>query len=193
MKKLLKMFMKKNETGFSLIELMIVVVIIGILSTVAVPQYQNFQKKARQGEAKASLGGLYTTLKTFQAEWNQYYGDFRALGFDQGGTLGYNVGFGAASPAIGPNTHPDITFKSKASVQHSSITRCGALPAKNPECQIAVGKSDMVMSAKAGVAIGVGTFITGATGNIDADVTLDVWTINELKEVTNPLSDVSLN
>ncbi len=77
----------KNQKGFSLIELMIVVVIIGILSTIAVPQYQNFQKKAKQSEAKTNLSSLFTTMKTFQAEWNQYYGDFRALGYDQSGTI----------------------------------------------------------------------------------------------------------
>ncbi len=37
----------KNNKGFSLVELMVVVAIIGVLSAVAVPQFQKFQRKAK--------------------------------------------------------------------------------------------------------------------------------------------------
>ncbi|MCX6130635.1 MAG: prepilin-type N-terminal cleavage/methylation domain-containing protein, partial [Proteobacteria bacterium] len=49
MKKFLSL---KNEKGFSLVELMIVVGIIGILSTLALPRFKQFQAKAKMGEAK---------------------------------------------------------------------------------------------------------------------------------------------
>lgn len=191
MKALLKLLTKKNETGFSLIELMIVVVIIGILSTVAVPQYQNFQKKARQGEAKANLSGIFTTMKTFQAEWNAYYGDFRALGYDQTGQLGYNVGF-TASHANGPANHPDPVFAGKAAVQFNSKVRCGPAPAKNPECGIAPA-GNFAVAAKTAISnvAGKQTFVVGATGNIDSDAVLDTWSINQLKALSNPTSDIN--
>ena len=64
---------KNSQMGFSLIELMVVVVIIGILATVGVPQYQRFQMKAKRAEAKGLLSGMYTAQKAFFAEWNQYY------------------------------------------------------------------------------------------------------------------------
>lgn len=43
-----------NSEGFTLVELMIVVAIIGVLAAVAIPNYQKFQAKARQSEAKRS-------------------------------------------------------------------------------------------------------------------------------------------
>mgnify|MGYP001160669972 CR=1 FL=1 len=47
---------KIGNQAFSLIELMVVVAIIGILASVAVPQYSKFQNKAKQAEARVSLG-----------------------------------------------------------------------------------------------------------------------------------------
>ena len=60
--------MKKSK-GFTLVELIIVIVIVGILSIVAVPIYRGYTKKAIATEAKALLGSIATAEKVYYAEF----------------------------------------------------------------------------------------------------------------------------
>ena len=60
--------MKKVQQGFTLIELMIVVAIIGILAAVAIPAYSNYTKKARFSEVVTGVAALKTALETCAAD-----------------------------------------------------------------------------------------------------------------------------
>ncbi len=73
--------MKTNKKGFTLIELMIVVAIIGILAAIAIPNFLNYQCKAKQSEAKQSLGTIAKNQEAYVAEFNKYADSSVKLGF----------------------------------------------------------------------------------------------------------------
>ncbi len=63
---------RKNARGFTLIELMIVVVILGILAAFAYPNYISHLKNARRADAKTALTTMANQLEKFFASCNQY-------------------------------------------------------------------------------------------------------------------------
>tara|TARA_B100000315_G_C14590549_1_gene595515 strand:+ start:3028 stop:3459 length:432 start_codon:yes stop_codon:yes gene_type:complete len=104
--------MRSNTKGFTLVELMIVVAIIGILAAIAIPNFLKYQTKAKQSEAKVNLKGVYTAQLSYFAE-NDGYDVFSAIsyepesgaryGYDDGGTAGVigNTGADACASGIG--------------------------------------------------------------------------------------------
>ncbi|HEX8701928.1 MAG TPA: prepilin-type N-terminal cleavage/methylation domain-containing protein [Myxococcaceae bacterium] len=60
------MAQRRQQYGFTLIELMIVVAIIGILAAIAIPNFVRFQARARQSEVNTNLKSLFTGLRTQQ-------------------------------------------------------------------------------------------------------------------------------
>jgi type IV pilus assembly protein PilA len=86
----------KRQDGFTLVELMVVVAIIGLLSTVAIPNFKSFTAKARVTEAKLQLASIYTAETSFYSDYDMYAHCLRYMAFDpdaERASRYYMVGF----------------------------------------------------------------------------------------------------
>ena len=72
----------RSEAGFSLIEIIIVVVIVGILATIALPAYQDSVRKGQRSDAKAGLLGVASRMEQFMLDRGTYTVDMEDLGYD---------------------------------------------------------------------------------------------------------------
>jgi len=72
----------RNRKGFTLIELMIVVVIIGILAALAIPRFMQASMKSKQSEAKGILKQIYTMEHAYRQEHDVYVTDLNTIGVE---------------------------------------------------------------------------------------------------------------
>ena len=83
--------LKRTDKGFTLIELMIVVAIIGILAAIAIPNFMNYQCKAKQSEAKSQLGTIRVNEESYIAAYDTYTSSTNNIGFaPKGGNIRYS-------------------------------------------------------------------------------------------------------
>ena len=69
---LTKIRKKLNDKGFTLIELMIVIAIIGILAAIAIPQFSAYRTKSYNSAGQADMRNVKTVLEAFYADAQQY-------------------------------------------------------------------------------------------------------------------------
>jgi type IV pilus assembly protein PilA len=94
--------MTTKKRGFTLIELMIVVAIIGILAAIAIPNFIKFQAKGKQSEVNANLKAIFSAQKSAFPTLSGYWSDIGGIGFapERGNRYRYDLGAAMATVAL---------------------------------------------------------------------------------------------
>jgi len=170
----------KNESGFTLVELMVVVAIIGILSAIAIPNFKKYQAKSKTSEAKLQLSSLYTAETAAMSDFDSFGTCLNDIGYSDPGNGGtgtnyYAIGFSAPGAANGNITGNGgtcaSTFKYDAS-RGAKARKVAAIEAGDNVLPPAIGN----------------IFQAAARGSISADTAAtiagdDVWSINQDKSL----------
>ncbi|GMU09727.1 hypothetical protein ASNO1_59810 [Corallococcus caeni] len=178
-----RLFRKKG--GFTLIELMIVVAIIGILAAIAIPNFIRFQAKSKQSEAKTNLKAIFTAQKSFFGEKDKYSTDFTVIGFDPEPANRYSYGLKTGcvgAQAVSARTASagcigqDSAKFNTAPAAKDAIAALGVQPAvaNCPNCFFSANAVGNVDNDAAGDAWGITSNPSGATlaGTCGVDTTL---------------------
>ena len=170
--------------GFTLIELMIVVAIIGILAAIAIPNFTKFQARSKQSEVKTNLKTLYTAQKSFFAEKDRYSEFGNEIGFapERGNRYGYIV---SAAAGACEDRSAQVIPASAAGVPciSNDSFRFGAGSAIDPPAPtVATFTALNGYNTTFGVQPAIAdcpncNFFAGAQGNADSEATFDDWVI----------------
>lgn len=176
-----------NSFGFSLIELLVVVAVIGLLATVAVPNYQHFQGKAQQSEAKSSLASMYQIQEVFFSEWYTYRGDWTMTGYNPVGKLRYRILQARFYQSI-PSGWPGGTGGVNCASTEVGLCPTVANPNTNNYVSQFTDNSNLAASGGSGTSVhsyspvhytGVASTFVSSTG------LYDVWQITEQNDLQN--------
>lgn len=196
----------QNQSGFTLIELLVAVAIVGILSALAIPQYQRFSARARQTEARTSLSTIFTVEKSFAISSTSFSSCIGALGYksEAGGSRYYSVGFfGPAYSIALKDAEGSLCGPGGGSGCHYGAWLPDGSPVVGSVCSAPikdktfyVANTAMEGGASEGPtlsddaqksSIEKSKFISAAYGKVYSRF-FDVWTIDETKQLTNVAS-----
>lgn len=138
----------RSTKGFTLVELMTVVAIIGALAALGVPQYKKMQRKAKRAEANMVLGVIGSAEAAFYAEYNGYGNSMGGIGAEMDNDPQYYyVGFFNAANSITTLTQPSFwEFGSSVAAVPNAFPGYSAAAIRAPGCAATNANSASVLT-----------------------------------------------